>query len=432
MFNGDSLRDLSRSLVRLSLIEALLVLIISASSLAQTFAVLHTFTGDDGSSPFAGVTVDGSGNLYGTTKYGGMTSCDLGCGIVFQLTPQGSGWNFAPLYKFAGPSDGKAPIARVVFGPDGRLYGTTLLGGNSMVNGGTVFSLTPSSAVCQSPCSRSKTTLWSFGQSQDNDGLNPGYGDLVFDSAGNIYGTTEQGGSTRLLCGPGCGTVYLLSRAQGSWSETLIYQFEDGPGYHPYAGVAFDGNGNLYGTAPYGGSANWGIAYELMPSNGSWSPAIVHDFLDQSDGGLPSAGLLPDSAGNLYGATGSGGSGRGGTVFELSPMGLSWMIQVLYSFDFPAHPWANLTMDAAGNLYGTTISGGRFSHGNVFKLTRTDDSWTYTSLYDFTGGSDGGSPYGSVALDAAGNLYGTAEEGGSNSDECLTTNGCGVVWQIQP
>ena len=431
MIKGDCIRDLRRRIVRLLLLQVPLALTISASSFAQTFTVLHTFTGDDGLSPYAGVTVDRAGNLYGTTKYGGIANCDLGCGVLFKLALQGSGWNFAPLYKFAGPSDGKSPIARIVFGPDGRLYGTTLIGGNTTVNGGTVFALTPPPTVCRTPCSWIKTTLWSFGQN-DGDAHNPGYGDLVFDAAGNIYGTTEEGGTTQPACGPGCGTVYMLSRSQESWSETLIYQFGDGPGYHPYAGVAFDGNGNLYGTTPYGGSGDSGLAYELTPSNGSWSPTILYNFLFQSDGGVPSAGLLPDNAGNLYGATSTGGAGGGGTVFELSPMGLDWNFTLLHGFDFPAKPFASLTMDAVGNLYGTTLSGGIFQHGNVFKLTRTGDSWTYTSLYDFTGGSDGANPYGNVALDAAGNLYGTAVDGGSQAGDCLITSGCGVVWQIEP
>lgn len=429
---SDSIRNLSRIIVRLLLLEVPLALTISASSFAQTFTVLHTFTGDDGLSPYAGVTVDRAGNLYGTTKYGGMAACDLGCGVLFKLAPQGSGWNFVPLYKFAGPSDGKAPIARIVFGPDGRLYGTTFLGGNSTVNGGTLFTLTPPPTVCRASCDWVKTTLWSFGQN-DGDALRPGYGDLVFDAAGNIYGTTEEGGTTQPPCGPGCGAVYMLSRSQGSWSETLIYQFGDGPGYHPYAGVAFDGSGNLYGTTPYGGSADWGVIYELTSSHGSWSPTILHNFQMQSDGGTPTAGLLLDNAGNLYGTTGTGGpGGGGGTVFELSPMGLGWNFSVLYSFDSLAHPFANLTMDAAGNLYGTTLSGGSSSHGNVFKLTRTGDSWTYSSLHDFTGGSDGSLPYGAVALDAAGNLYGTTQGGGSETGECLASHGCGVVWQIKP
>lgn len=431
MIDGHCVRNLARSIVRLFLIEVPLVLVISASSLAQTFTVVHTFTGDDGSSPYAGVTVDRAGNLYGTTKYGGMAGCDLGCGVLFKLAPQGSGWNFTPLYKFANPSDGKSPIARIVFGPDGRLYGTTLIGGNTTVNGGTVFTLTPPPTVCRTSCYWIKTTLWSFGQ-YDGDAHNPGYGDLVFDAAGNIYGTTEEGGTTQPACGPGCGTVYMLSRSQGSWSETLIYQFGNGPGYHPYAGVAFDGNGNLYGTTPYGGSGDSGVAYELTPSNGSWSPTILYNFLFHSDGGVPSAGLVPDNAGNLYGATSTGGPDGGGTVFELSPMRLGWNFTLLYSFDSLAHPFANLTMDAAGNLYGTTVSGGRFERGNVFKLTPTGDSWTYTSVYDFTGGSDGARPYGTVALDSAGILYGTAAGGGSVTGQCLVTDGCGVVWQIKP
>ncbi len=433
MFNVDGITNLSGRLLRLLVIEVSLVLIISASSLSQTFSVLHTFTGDDGSSPYSGVTVDRAGNLYGTTRFGGNSSClDLGCGTLFKLSPQGSGWTFLPLYRFAGAADGKYPIARMVFGPDGRLYGTTLTGGNSSLNGGTVYALAPPPSVCRTPCSWIKTTLWSFGQFQNNDGLAPGYGDLVFDSTGTLYGTTEEGGAARQECGPGCGTVYTLTGSQGSWNETLIYQFGNGPGFHPYAGVAFDGNGNLYGTTGYGGTKDVGVAYELSPSNGSWLPAILYNFRYDADGGRPSAGLVPDTSGNLYGATYSGGPDGGGTVFELSPMGMDWTFQLLNSFDFPANPFGNLTMDAAGNLYGTTISGGIFRHGNVFKLTRSGDSWSYTSLYDFTAGSDGAEPHGNVALDAAGNLYGTTSSGGSTAGECLITHGCGVVWEIKP
>ena len=423
MLNDHSIRDLCRAMLRLFLVTLQLALAISAPLAAQTYTVLHTFSGDDGLGPFSGVTVDGAGNLYGTTKYGGVANCDLGCGVLFKLTPQGPGWNFAPLYKFTGPSDGKAPIARIVFGPDGRLYGTTFLGGNPAANAGTVFALAPPPAVCRSACSWIKTTLWTFGQ-YDGDGLRPNYGDLVFDAAGNLYGTTEEGGTTRPLCGPGCGTVYMLSRSQGPWSETLIYQFGDGPGFHPYAGVTFDANGNLYGTTAYGGSADWGLIYQLTPSNGSWSPTILYNFLGQTDGGAPNAGLLPDQAGNFYGATTS-------SLFELSPMGLAWSFTLLYDFDPPAHPFATLAMDAAGNLYGTTIAGGSFGYGNVFKLARTGDSWSYTSLYDFSGGSDGSQPYGAVALDASGNLYGTAVAGGSEDGQCLSAHGCGVVWQIK-
>lgn len=430
MLKAGSITGLLRDIARVLLVELSLILVIAVFSFGQTFTVLHTFTGSDGLGPYAGVTVDRGGNLYGTTKYGGVSNCDLGCGVVFKLQRQGSAWNFATLYKFSAPGDGKAPVARVVFGADGRLYGTTLLGGNSTVNGGTVFTLAPPPTVCRAACSWIKTTLWSFGQYQNNDGRGPGYGDLIFDSAGNVYGTTEEGGATQPPCGPGCGTVYMLSRSQASWSETLIYEFANGPGFHPFAGVSFGADGNLYGTAPYGGSGESGLAYELASSGGSWWPTILHNFSFTADGATPSAGLVSDSAGNLYGATGTGGAERGGTVFELSPTASGWSLQVLYSFAFPAHPWANLTMDAAGNLYGTTLSGGSFAHGNVFKLTRAGNSWTYTSLYDFTGGSDGGSPYGAVALDAAGNLYGTAESGGSNTGDCFATFGCGVVWQI--
>ena len=208
---------------------ALLVLM-STSTQAQTFAVQHTFTGQgDGGQPTAGLTWL-AGNLYGTTSTGGA-----GYGTVFKLSRSGSGWILSTLYTFRGGSDGANPQARVVFGPDGALYGTTTYGGAGL---GTVFRLRPPASVCRSvQCPWNETVLYRF--AGGNDGAGPAYGDLAFDSAGNIYGTTAAGG---MGCGPygGCGVVFKLTQSGGAWTETVLFAFEHGNGQTPYSGVVFD------------------------------------------------------------------------------------------------------------------------------------------------------------------------------------------------
>ena len=202
---------------------------------------------------------------------------------------------------------------------------------------------------------------------------------------------------------------------------------------HPYgypgSGVILDRSGNLYGSTFCGGN-NYGSIYELTPSGGEWILDTLYKFANGSDGGYPKAGVIFDAAGNLYGATGVRGSGQGGTVFEMTPSNGGWTYNTLYSFassnnsQIVVGPVASLVMDNAGNLYGTTLVDGVNSFGAVFKLTPSNGSWTYTSLHDFTNGSDGSYPYSNLVLDAEGNLYGTASQGGAN--------GLGVVFKIAP
>jgi uncharacterized repeat protein (TIGR03803 family) len=388
---------------------------------AQTYQVIHAFTGVEGQSPYAGLTMDAAGRLYGTTFVGGTS----GFGTVFKLTPSGSGWVLTSLYNFAGSKDGACPWSRVIFGPDGALYGTTTeeaagcLGGKGF---GTVFSLRPPMTACKTAlCPWTETTLYAFG---GNDGSIPTR-DLTFDGAGNIYGTTRNGGPD------GVGTVYQLTPTGGGWTENTLYTFDSQQTlYQPSGGVTFDQAGNLYGTAE-GGS--YGGVFELTPSAGGWAYNDVYTLHGGAEGANPLAGLIFDAAGNLYGATTFEGSGGGGTVFELMPLNGGWAFTTLYSFagvccDFVG-PWASLVMDAQGSLYGTTNEGGAFGYGTVFKLTPGATGWSYVPLHDFTGRDDGAYPKSNVVFDAGGNLYGTAANGGRND---LCSGGCGVVWEITP
>jgi uncharacterized repeat protein (TIGR03803 family) len=267
-------------------------------------------------------------------------------------------------------------------------------------------------------CTWNETLLYGFLGS--SDGGVPLYGDLIFDHAGNIYGTASRGGS-------GNGVVYEMMRSGGGWTEQPIYAFSGSPdGAIPYAGLVFDNAGNLYGTTTQGGTGS-GTVFELSPSGSGWTERVIYSFAGGSDGGYPTGGLISDQSGNLYGSTSNGGTGGGGTVFELTPSGGgNWAYNLLYSFTGGTQcgPWGTLFMDVAGSLYGTTMCDGANNDGSVFKLTNSGSSWTYSSLHDFTGGDDGKDPYGNVAFDTAGNLYGTASSGGEYS--------VGVVWEITP
>ncbi len=387
---------------------------------AQTYQVIYDFTGGrGGEGPEAGVTMDRAGNLYGTTGGGGING-----GVVYELSHRGSSWVLTPLYAFSGENDGAGPAARVVFGPDGVLYGTTYGGGlrgcNTGGGCGIVFSLRPPTTFCRTVlCPWSETVLYRF--TGGVDGGNPGYGDLVFDQAGNIYGTTEWGGSANR------GVVYKLSLSGGGWTETVLHSFGGGSdGQGPLGGVIFDTLGNLYGTTFSGGTIGGGTVYELISSGSSWIENILDNLGTYGHGSVGS--LLFDASGDLYGTTIYTGNGSGGTAFQLTPSAGGWTENLLYSFSAGngGGPYCPLTMDAAGDLYGTTITDGADDLGTVFKLTHSGSNWIETDLHDFTGfrGGDGQYPYSNVIFDAHGNLYGTASSGGSQDG--------GVVWEITP
>jgi uncharacterized repeat protein (TIGR03803 family) len=421
---------LTNAVLAIAIVFALTTISVQ-SARAQTFTVLHSLNGlQDGYYPIAGVTVAPNGDLYGTTQYSGLSGgdCYEGCGTVFRLAHKGSGWIFTTLYSFTGGNDGGNSYGRVIFGPDGSLYGTTSEGGGGSCEEGcgTVFNLKPPPhATANVLGGWTETVLYRF--TGGADGATPVGADLIFDRGGNLYGTTDGGGPGN--CQGGCGTVYKLAPSNGNWTESVLHGFttQDGDGQRPWGGVIFDQSGNLYGTTQNGPFGSFGTIYKLIPAGLTWTERILYTFQGTSDGEYPYSGLIFDPAGNLYGTTCCGGPDGVGTAYEFTPSGGTF--SVLYSnFGGYGGPDGNLVMDAAGNLYGTTQSGGAYHFGSVFKLTPGSGGWTYTSLHDFCAGgypcSDGALAHGGVAFDAEGNLYGTTAEGG--------TSYSGVIWKISP
>jgi uncharacterized repeat protein (TIGR03803 family) len=342
-----------------------------------TESVLHSFSGSDAYYPVNGVIFDAAENLYGTTLDGGPYN-NFG-GTVFQLMPNGDGsWTESVLHTFAGP-DGVTPVGNLIFDSAGNLFGTTSAGG--LDGGGVVFQLTPNGDG-----SWTESLLHSFCTNRDkkcHDGSVP-FADLIFDKAGNLYGTTTEMGTRKCIYNyNGCGTVFeLIPQADGSWTENVLHRFTGPDGASPSAGLIFDKAGNLYGTTEGGGNLSdcnnnigCGVVFKLKPNaNGSWTEIVLHKF-DNNPAAMPNrADLIFDEAGNLYGTTTSGGPVAGGTVFKLSPQsGGRWAFSVLHVFQGnPAlHPTGGLVLDKAGNLYGTTESCASSSkcYGVVFEIT---------------------------------------------------------------
>jgi uncharacterized repeat protein (TIGR03803 family) len=423
-------------IARLAGTAGLLILLVSAiAAQAQTFQVIHNFTGGaDGFYPSTGVVLDRAGNLYGGTSHGGTytSSCNYlgyqtGCGVVYKMSHHGSGWIFSLLSSFDG-ANGYVPGQNITVAPDGSLYSTTIYGGSGDCNNfypgcGTVFHLQPPETFCHSvSCPWTIQDLYQF--QAFSDGAFPQGGNLTFDSAGNIYGTTYVGGLYD------AGTLYELSPTENGWTKSVLYNFSgSNDGGEPAGGVVFDNAGNLYGVTYLGGFEGYGgVVYQLTHAESGWTETVIHTFQPQTDGSEPLGNLVMDGSGNLYGTTTQNGPNGGGTVWELSPGNGGWSFSVLYSFTGAAGPSSGLLIDGSGNLYGAAAENGAHERGSVFKLSPSNGGWSYADLYDFTGGSDGGFP-GSVSMDSAGNLFGAAGVGGS-SQNC--PSGCGVVWEITP
>lgn len=411
-------------------VAAVFLMLSAKLTRAQSYQVIYDFTGPNGEFP-GSLTADASGNLYGVTQAGGSSNA----GTVFKLSRSGSGWTLTTLYDFKGGNDGYDPMARVVFGPDGALYGTTFFGGGGPCNlndegigCGTVFQLRPSATACHSqPCPWNETVLYRFAGS--SDGAYPS-AEPVFDQSGNLYGTTVAGGNQGTGCTSGmedvgCGTVYELQPSDGGWKEIQLYLFAGFPdGFWSYAAMTFDKDGNLYGTTRGGGTDNQGTVFELTPSGGGWIENELYQFTGMSDGAQPYSAVVFDNSGNLYGANTSDAFGPGGVAFQLTPSGGTWTLLTLYTFysNFGINfgPFANIALDSSLNIYGTTYGSGMGCTmegcGTVFELARSGAGWSYVLLYDFPGGNDGELPQSNVVLDAKGNLYGTATSGGTDNE----------------
>lgn len=352
-----------------------------------TESVLHVFQGhptEDGSWPLGGLLIDDAGNLYGSTGYGGTGNCEVlgtfpGCGTVYELSPpaqQGGTWTETVLYSFQGGNDGFVPYGDLAFDNEGNLYGATLYGGGHGENCGDAYYQYCGSIYELSPPKQeggpwTEQVLYSFNGiprgTLIGDGANPN-GGLVLDSTGAIYGTTQIGGFDPYPH-PGWGTVFELTppTTHGQqWTEIVLYRFLYGAdGGAPAGGLISDANGNLYGVTERGGEnpQEYGTVFELarLP-DAQWRHYILYSFSGANDGGTPESSVVFDKEGNLYGDATGGGTGRGGTLWELRPTGPhSWSFEVLYGFEGDpdgAFPYSPLLFDQTGNIYGTTNYGG--------------------------------------------------------------------------
>lgn len=293
--------------------------------------------------------------------------------------------------------------------------------GTSVLGGdfgsGTVFRVTPTGK---------HSVLYSF--TGGADGGEP-YKGVTFDTQGNLYGTAVTGGTGG--CEGGCGVVYRLTDSNGKWKQTVIHNFNGNDGSGPGSGVTFDKYGNLYGMTPTGGTYGAGVVFQMDPSSGNqWRFNVIHSFTGGVDGGGGSAGRLLIRNGRIYGVATTGGANGKGTVFELTPRAFGeWKIRTLYAFKGQpdaGFPYGGLAFDSAGNLYGTTYYDGANNLGSVYELVSDGKgNWTEKVLYSFKGGDDGSSSISNVVIDSLGNLYGTTSEGGASCN-------CGVIFKLAP
>ncbi|MGC2112629.1 MAG: choice-of-anchor tandem repeat GloVer-containing protein [Candidatus Korobacteraceae bacterium] len=414
-------------LTKVALSATTFLLLVGAVSQAQTFTVLYHFTGNGSNGapfqPYNGLALSPGGNLYGTTLKGGTYEN----GTAFELKHAGSAWLLNLLYNFQGGTDGASPIAGLAIASNGALYGTTPTGGGlpcGLAGGcGTVYSLRPPArAVASAQTPWTETVLYRF--QGGTDGAAPQFGRLDIDSDGNLYGTTQYGGDVQDCGSAGCGTVYeLLPLPGGGWLESVLHRFDgsNSEGSQPLGGIIHDQYNDLYGVT----SAGKETFFDLQPGGGGyWTFYQVDQFTSNIGCDIDTSLLLDPNTFNFYGVAqgcGPSGSGAGGAVFV-------WF----YGFD-PGYnfgltrepttaPEGPLIEDSAGNLYGVSFNGGAHGQGAVYKLTPTRDGFSYSSLHDFTGGTDGAGPVGNLVMDADGNLYGVASGGGSQF--------AGVIFEI--
>ncbi|MGH6839429.1 MAG: choice-of-anchor tandem repeat GloVer-containing protein [Methylocella sp.] len=381
--------------------------------------VLYSFKGGiDGAIPAAGLIFDSKGALYGTTRNGGGFS-NPNFGTVFKLTPpapEQTLWTEKVLYSFKGGADGGGPLAGLIADTTGALYGTT--SGQNLGNG-TVFKLTPPAA---GKTLWTETVLYSF--KGGTNGAVPVAG-LIFGSKDGLFGTTQFGGTSNF------GTVFKLkppAPGQTLWTEKVLYSFTGGTdGGRPAAGLIFGSKDGLFGTTQFGGTSGNGTVFKLKPpapGHTLWTEKVLYSFKGGTDGGRPTAGLIFDAHGALYGTTNY--LGFVGTVFKLTPPAAGqtlWTETVLYTSmggTDGARLDAGLIFDASGALYSTTFYGGTSGFGTVFKLTPPvppATKWTESVLYSFKGGptgfGDGSNPAAGLIFGSKDGLFGTTFGGGN-------------------
>jgi uncharacterized repeat protein (TIGR03803 family) len=396
------------------LIAAVCIGVACRPASAETIAI-HHFNGSDGISPVGPMVADGAGNLYGVTFYGGLSHW----GVVYELSPpaiRGGKWTETVLHSFSGGFDGAAPSGGLTLDRAGNVYGSTYDGGDCLYSCGTIFELAP---PAQRGGAWAFSTLHRFGGVDSGDGGQPN-GNLIFDQAGNIYGTTALGGVS-----PGeYGVVFELSppvSPGGQWTEIVLDAFRGLPdGAYPYGGLAVDPNGNLYGTTSEGGTGDCrnegkigcGTAYRLKLSGGVWKESIIYNFRHAEP--YPASDMIFDSAGRLYGAASF-------MVFRLQPpaRGGLWSESQLYQFPYLTQIGSDLIIDRNGNLYGTTRASGLQGFGSIYELSppRSDSgAWMLTTLQKYYGGGDAQMPSGGLVFGRHGELFGaTAFRSQSNA-----------------
>lgn len=411
-------------------LAAIFVTMPVGAAMAAQETVLHAFGGgDDGNSPNAGVTLGKNGTLYGTTVFGGAS----GMGVVYQLVNSDGTWTEKVLHAFAGGTDGTYPYGGVIVDGRGNLYGGTRLGGSTGCSGGgcgVVYELSPNPDGAWR-----ETILYAFPDSLFGEGGT--LANLTFDSRHNLYGTTTGGGHC------GYGNVFELKHADGRWKARSLHDFCGEDGQAPaYGALVFDQAGNLYGTTGFGGTGGVGVVFQLSPqAKGQWNFTVIHDF-SQQEGGVADGGLTIDSGGNLlYGAEALGGPNSTGAIYEFSPSGGQWTETILYTFAGSPDgqlPFQNPVFDASGNLIGTTYAGGHTANcsgcGVIYKLApQGGGQWSESVVYDFakqSGGTDGYQPVAGLTRNPKGNFYGTTTKGGAVTGKRPCD--CGAVFEFKP
>jgi uncharacterized repeat protein (TIGR03803 family) len=408
------------------LMMGLWVLPSGAALAAASESVLLTFAGTNGQYPFGGLVGDAKGNLYGMTSAGTSNK-----GIVFELSPPASGagaWTQTTLLTFTG-SNGDDPQSTLMIDSKGNLYGTTYYGGSAFSAAANI----PGTGIAfeLSPPATGKTA-WTETILTNFTGTNGAYplAGLVAGSNGHLYGTTLEGGASN------DGTLFELTppaTGQTAWTTTTLIAFSGTNGYHPIGGLVLDSAGNLYGTTENGGTLGDGNLFELSPpaTGTAWTEDVLLAFNGTTDGSLPRASLIMDSAGNLYGTTKNGGKDGYGCVFRLTKpteSGASWVEKVLASFTGTngSGAYGALAFDSAGDLLGLTESGGKDGDGTIFKIAvpaTGATAWKESTLITFDG-TNGATGYGGLIADTSGNFYGMTEFGGADND--------GVVFKLVP